>query len=359
MSPTIDQVLLQDPSRRNLSEEREEEEEEGMVMRGIDDASYQREPHETYTTNETFLLQQKNDVERVDGDNHDDADGEDDEDDKDDQRMGNSASTNTTTTTTMTMTTTISLLANMTPRVVRHRGLPTFNMNHEIDRYLAPYIPQGRRVSDLRSAHANAHENNDSITDDPLRNPSWNFTRRAVTYDIKLPYLGVLIDGGRHYFPIRWLERVVDYISAMKYNLIQLRLTDDQAFNVLFESRPELAQPAPVNNPHRRVWTVPELRHLVQYARRRNVSIMPEINVPGHGGAWAGIPGLISHCPKYLCRKGYSVPLNVSHPNFLPVLQDVINETLRIFDPPFLHLGGDEVDMGEYDLSLCVLWLQC
>ena len=259
------------------------------------------------------------------------------------------ATTTTTTTVATTTTTTISLFANMTPQFVPDRPLPHLNRHHDIDRYFGHYMPQHRYpVENLYDAHANNFIRADSIVEDPLRNRFWNHTRRAVTYDIKLPYLGILIDGGRHYYPIRWLERVVDYISAMKYNLIQLRLTDDQAFNVLLDSHPELAYPAAVNNPDRRVWTVPELKHLVHYAKQRNVSIMPEINVPGHGGAWAGIPGLITQCPEYLCNKGYSVPLNVSHPDFLPVLQDVINETLRIFDPPFLHLGGDEVDMGAY-----------
>ena len=73
---------------------------------------------------------------------------------------------------------------------------------------------------------------------------------------------------------------------------------------------------------------------------------MPEVNVPGHGGAWAGIPGLVVHCPEFICEKGYGLPINVTHPQFRPVLTDVLKEVVEIFDPPFLHLGGDEVDVS-------------
>ena len=190
-----------------------------------------------------------------------------------------------------------------------------------------------------------------SILSDPLRNPDFDQETpyETVDWEIELPYLGVLIDGGRHYFPLGWLKRVVDRIAAMKYNLIHLRLTDDQTFNVLLESRPELAYPTVINNPHQRVWTASELRHLVQYAKQRGVQIMPEINMPGHSGAWAGgAPDLVTRCPGFTCEKGYGLPLNLTHPALPNIIRDVLNETMDIFDdPPFLHLGGDEVNMAK------------
>jgi hypothetical protein len=61
----------------------------------------------------------------------------------------------------------------------------------------------------------------------------------------------------------------------------------------------------------------------------------------GHGGGWAGIPGLIVQCPMFICDKGYGVPINVTHPRFREILTDVLREIVDIFDnPPYLHLGG-------------------
>jgi hypothetical protein len=86
----------------------------------------------------------------------------------------------------------------------------------------------------------------------------------------------------------------------------------------------------------------------VAYAKTRKIQIIPEINVPGHAGSWAGIPGLIVQCPEFICKKGYGIPLNITHPKLRSVLTDVLREVIDIFDnPPFLHLGGDEVHMAQ------------
>ncbi|GKY98946.1 hypothetical protein MPSEU_000850400 [Mayamaea pseudoterrestris] len=187
------------------------------------------------------------------------------------------------------------------------------------------------------------------VEGDPLRAEVWDFESKGrLPIKPAIPYLGTLIDAGRHYFPIPWLRRTIDRLSDMNYNLIQLRLTDDQTFNVLLKSRPQLAYPTALWNPDRKVYTPDELRDLTAYAKARGISIMPEINVPGHAGSWAGIPDMIVHCPGFICEKGYGLPLNVTHHDLKPILTDVIKEIVDIFDnPPFLHLGGDEVNMAD------------
>lgn len=194
---------------------------------------------------------------------------------------------------------------------------------------------------------ANIHEA--PIAGDPLRAQVWEFKSKGkIPIKPAVPYLGTLVDAGRHYFPVEWLKRLVDRLSDMNYNLIHLRLTDDQTFNVLLKSRPELAYPTALANAGRKVYSTEELRDLTAYAKARNVSIMPEVNVPGHAGSWAGIPDMIVHCPEFICEKGYGLPLNVTHHDIKPILTDVIKEIVDIFDnPPFLHLGGDEVNMAD------------
>jgi hypothetical protein len=171
--------------------------------------------------------------------------------------------------------------------------------------------------------------------------------RKALPFKPAVPYLGVLIDAGRHYFPIEWLKRVVDRLADMNYNLIHFRLTDDQTFNVLLDSHPELAFPTSADNPNLAVYSVSELRDLTAYAKSKGIRIMPEVNVPGHAGSWAGVPGLIVQCPEFICEKVYVIPINVTHPALRPILTDILKELVDIFDdPPFIHLGGDEVNMA-------------
>lgn len=151
-------------------------------------------------------------------------------------------------------------------------------------------------VEDLNSVNITDKGDNVTVTD---------LTPKMFPHYPSTQYLGVIIDAGRHYFPMSWLKDLIDTLTRMNYNLIHLRLTDDQAFNIRLESHPELAKPSPVNNPHNAVYTVEEISNLVEYAAERNFTIMPEINVPGHAGAWAGYPNFVVPCPEFICLKGY------------------------------------------------------
>jgi hypothetical protein len=134
-----------------------------------------------------------------------------------------------------------------------------------------------------------------------------DLTPKSFPHAPQVQYLGVLIDAGRHYFPISWLKDLIDILHRMQFNFIHFRLTDDQAFNVRLESHPELAKPSAVNNPNGSVYSTDELVDLVAYATEKNITIMPEINVPGHAGAWSGIPGFLVPCPEFICLKGYGL----------------------------------------------------
>jgi hexosaminidase len=112
------------------------------------------------------------------------------------------------------------------------------------------------------------------------------------------------------------------------------------------DSHPEFAKPSAVNS-NGTVYSTSELRDLVAYANKYNITIMPEINLPGHAGAWHGIPGMLVPCPNFICTKGYGIPLNIHHPKVMEIIKDIIQEVSEIFyTSPFFHLGGDEVHMA-------------
>lgn len=161
------------------------------------------------------------------------------------------------------------------------------------------------------------------------------------------PHLGVLIDAARHYFPLPWLYGLIDFLKVLGYDLIHFRLTDDQSFVVQLDCHPQLANTAHYNRTTE-FYTAQELREWVQYAKDHGVSIMPEVNVPGHAGGWSGIPGMLYPCTKFICQTSYSIPLRVDEPKVLQIIEDVLKEVLQIFQtPPYLHLGGDEVWMSD------------
>lgn len=217
-------------------------------------------------------------------------------------------------------------------RAIRRKGT---GFDHRRSKY-AP--PEDYLSDELKNLPADYWKNNHlPFAENKV---SLNFTR-------SFPYLGVLIDAGRHYFEIDWLYQILDILHALQYNWVHFRLTDDQTFNLKLDSWPQLAVPTPLHN-QAKVYTPEQLRSLVRYAKDRNITVIPEINVPGHAGAWAGVPGLVVPCPQFVCNKGYGVPLNIGHPQLPQILKDVLTEVLDIFDnPPFLHLGGDEVEMSK------------
>jgi hypothetical protein len=177
---------------------------------------------------------------------------------------------------------------------------------------------------------------------DPLA-PNYPNPWKTLKLERRVEFLGILIDAGRHYFEIDWMHRLIDFLPHLGFNLIHLRLTDDQAFAVRLDSHPEMAVSSSSNSKHQ-VYTPTELRALVAYAKERGIVVIPEINVPGHAGSWGA---LTLQCPQFICQKGYGMSLNVTHPQLRLVLKDILEEILDIFDhPPFLHLGGDEVHMS-------------
>ena len=96
-------------------------------------------------------------------------------------------------------------------------------------------------------------------------------------------------------------------IELLQFNYVHFRLTDDQTFNVKLDSWPQLAIPTPRHN-QTKVYTPDQLRGLVQYAKARNITMIPEINVPGHAAGWANIPGLVIPCPEFACSKNSPCP---------------------------------------------------
>jgi Glycosyl hydrolase family 20, catalytic domain len=165
----------------------------------------------------------------------------------------------------------------------------------------------------------------------------------------QLKYLGVTVDAGRHYFPIPWLKRLIVYLNKMNYNLLLLRLSDDERFSVKLDSYPQLAT-ALSSQPE--FYTPAELKDLVAFAKQRGIVIIPEVQLPLRMSSWAYIPGLIMECPNYFCEAGHYLPLNLEHPDLTTILEGVLQEILAIFNnPPMLHLGGA---LSIYEAFECV-----
>ncbi|PFG42562.1 hexosaminidase [Isoptericola jiangsuensis] len=174
---------------------------------------------------------------------------------------------------------------------------------------------------------------------------------------------GVLLDVARHFLPKADVLRFVDLAAAHHLDVLQLHLTDDQGWR--FESRrhPRLHEVGswrtsttvgtwrtgtPDGRPHGGYYTADDLREVVAYARERGVTVVPEIDVPGHTQAvLAAYPHLAAQDGPHEVLTTWGVSADVLDPSeeALAVFRDVLDEVCEVFDSPFVALGGDEVPL--------------
>jgi hexosaminidase len=168
-------------------------------------------------------------------------------------------------------------------------------------------------------------------------------------------YRGIHLDVSRHFFSLAFLERYLDLLAAYKLNTFHFHLTDDQGWRIEIKKYPRLAQVGGVRHEasgdYGGFYTQDEIRALVAYAAARGITIVPEIEMPGHATA------ALAAYPEYGCIPGpFVVPStwgifeNVYCPSeeTFAFLEDVLDEVMELFPSKVIHVGGDEVSTVQW-----------
>ncbi len=173
---------------------------------------------------------------------------------------------------------------------------------------------------------------------------------------------GILLDCSRHFFPVPVVEKFIRIAAHYKLNVFHWHLTDDQGWRIEIPQYPLLTKigawragtemhgdPKDIN--HQRYggfYTDNEIRQIVHYARRRYVTVVPEIDIPGHcTAALAAYPWLAAAKGPFQVRETWgisNVPLNPSARTFR-FLDTVFGDLVALFPGKYIHLGGDEVSL--------------
>eukprot|EP00899_Mesostigma_viride_P006503 jgi/Mesvir1/15854/Mv03401-RA.1 len=161
----------------------------------------------------------------------------------------------------------------------------------------------------------------------------------------RFSYRGLLLDTARHFQPMEVLRHVVDSMSYAKLNVLHWHLVDSQSFPLESSAYPRLWMGA--FSPTER-YSRDEVAELVEYARRRGVRVVPELDIPGHAASWGvGYPEL---WPSPDCRE----PLNPVSGLAFAVISGLLDELASLFPDPLVHLGGDEVSPTCWDNSTAI-----
>jgi hexosaminidase len=177
-------------------------------------------------------------------------------------------------------------------------------------------------------------------------------------------YRGVLLDVARHFFSVTFLKNFLDLMAQYKINRFQLHLTDDQGWRIEIKKYPKLTELGPQSegpsaednsDPYvRGYYTQEQIKDVVAYAQARFITVIPEIEMPGHSGA------ALSAYPELGCTPPPSegnTSGQVHNDVFCPkeetfsFLQNVLSEVITLFPGPFIHIGGDEVSKDSWKHS--------
>lgn len=182
-----------------------------------------------------------------------------------------------------------------------------------------------------------------------------------------------MLDVARHFMPKEGVLRYLDLMAAHKLNVFHFHLTDDQGWRVEIERHPRLteigswrartktghrASPLWEEKPHGGYYTRDDIREIVAYAAERHITVVPEIDVPGHSqAAIAAYPELgntdVIATDSLSVWDTWGINPNVLAPtdNTLRFYEGVFEEVLELFPSEFVHIGGDECPKDQWRRS--------
>ncbi|MGG9963532.1 beta-N-acetylhexosaminidase [Ferruginibacter sp. SUN106] len=177
----------------------------------------------------------------------------------------------------------------------------------------------------------------------------------------RFAYRGMHLDVARHFFPVSFVKKYIDYLAAYKYNTFHWHLTDDQGWRIEIKKYPLLTQVGGCRaqtligrygsdkydgTKYCGYYTQEQIKEIVQYAADHYITVIPEIEMPGHGmAALASYPFLGCTKGPYKTFETWGVIEDVfcaGNDSTFTFLQNVLDEVIKLFPSKYIHIGGDE-----------------
>ena len=183
-----------------------------------------------------------------------------------------------------------------------------------------------------------------------------------ITDKPRFRYRGMHLDVCRHIFPVEFIKKYIDLMAMYKFNTFHWHLTEDQGWRIEIKKYPKLTEVAAWRDstlvghyrdkPHKwdgkrygGYYTQEEVKDIVQYATERNITVIPEIELPGHSlAALAAYPDLACTDGPFRPATLWGVFEDVYCPKeeTFEFLEGVLTEVMELFPGEYIHIGGDE-----------------
>lgn len=176
----------------------------------------------------------------------------------------------------------------------------------------------------------------------------WTVPGGTITDKPRYAYRGSLLDPARHFLSVAQVKRYINQLAAYKINYLSLHMTDDQGWRIQIDSWPNLTKHgASTDGDHGPggFYTKADYQEIVRYAQSRFITIVPEIEMPGHVGAALSSYAELNCsgvAPPMLEVPGEIDSLCVDKEVTYRFIDDVVREVAAITPGPYLHIGADE-----------------
>lgn len=172
----------------------------------------------------------------------------------------------------------------------------------------------------------------------------------------RFEWRGVMLDVARHFFTVDEVKKLIDYAALYKMNRLHLHLTDDQGWRIHINSWPRLTEvggASQVGGGKGGYYTQEDYKEIVEYAAARFLTVVPEIDMPGH--TYAALASYAELNPDGIAREYYSgvkvdfSSLDIKNENTYKFVRDVIKEISELTPGQYIHIGGDEAGKTKQD----------
>jgi len=211
-------------------------------------------------------------------------------------------------------------------------------------------------VQTLRQLLSENFENNN------FNNKKTAISCLSITDAPAYSYRGMHLDVGRHFFSVDFIKKYIDALAMLKMNTFHWHLTEDQGWRIEIKKYPKLNEVAAYRNEtlighynespqkydgkkYGGFYTQDEIKEIVAYAASRHITVIPEIEMPGHAqAAIAAYPhlGCDGEAAEVATKWGVFDHIYCAKDSTFAFLEDVLDEVLPLFPSKYIHIGGDE-----------------
>ncbi|MBK8267760.1 MAG: family 20 glycosylhydrolase [Planctomycetes bacterium] len=193
-----------------------------------------------------------------------------------------------------------------------------------------------------------------------------NLLKVVIRDKPRFAHRGMLLDCGRHFMPVDFVKRYIDLLAYHKMNVLHWHLTEDQGWRIEIKKYPKLTeigawrtaqrdseQPRDAMGRYGGYYTQDQIRDIVTHAKSRHITVIPEIEMPGHALA------ALAAYPELSCK---GTPLEVwtewgviddvycaGNDKVFDFLEDVLSEVIELFPSTYIHIGGDECPKSRWE----------